>query len=117
MRDQSKKPLHDFLVEEIAFTGEQDGPAEQRLKHVLSGAFRGGGVVRKAYLARASIDGIATVALALCADRESEDLVRQASAVFAALFNTLQHLDVVFLDAAQEIEVSRVCRAFFERAA
>ena len=117
MLDQCGKPQHEFLVEEIAFTGEQDGPAEQRLKHVLCGAFRGGGVVRKAYLARASIDGIATVALALCADRESEELVRQASAVFAAIFNTRQHLDIVFLDAAQEAEVSRVCRAFYERAA
>ena len=112
MHDPSDKP-HEFISEQVVFTGEQDGEAERRLKQALAESFRGS-AVRRAYLARARIDGIATVALALNADSESEAVVRQASAVFASIFNAQAHLDVVFVDAAQESDLRRVCRAFYE---
>jgi SseB protein C-terminal domain len=103
-------------AQDIAFIGEQDGPVEQQLKEQLARLFdRHAGVVQ-AYLARATIDGQGTVVLAVHAEGIDEsDLAHQAGIVFAAIFNARAHLDVLFLDAARQAQVSRVCRAFYER--
>src|SRR5207244_3075683 len=103
-------------AQDIVFTGEQDGPAEQQLKQQLAQLFDHHPGVTHAFLARATIDGQPTVALALRADgADEESLAGQVGAVFASIFNARAHLDVLFLDPARQAQVSRVCAAFYER--
>ena len=44
---------------------------------------------------------------------EDQTLVENAGSIFASMFGTNEHLDIVFLDERQEIELLKVCRAFF----
>jgi hypothetical protein len=104
-------------VENIVFLGEQDGPAEQRLKERLEALFEQNAGVSGAYLARALVDGEATVVLGLQASGVDEsELARKIGAVFASIFNARAHLDVVLLSDAQVAAAGRLCRAFYERA-
>jgi len=101
-------------AENIVFVGEQDGPAESQLKAQLELLFAKHAGVARAYLTRATIDGQPTVVLALRAERVDESaLAGQVGAVFATIFNARAHLDVLFLDAARQAQVSRVCPAFY----
>jgi hypothetical protein len=40
-------------------------------------------------------------------------LVRDIGEVFAAIFGAHEHLDILFLDDAQEASLSAVCQPFF----
>ncbi len=103
-------------AQDIAFIGEQDGPVEQQLKEQLAALFVHHPPVVQAFLARATIDGQATVVLALRAEGADEaSLAREVGAVFASIFNARQHLDVLFLSDARLAEVRRVCGAFYDR--
>ncbi len=111
--------IDEFPTSDITFVGEQDGPAERRLKEALAVLFGLDASVRRAYLARVRNDGSTSGAmLALLTDDEedSEKLVAQAGRTFAALFNARASFDVVFLDGRKDIEIRKVCPPFFERA-
>jgi hypothetical protein len=115
MADKSGRTPDELYVQQIAFLGEQDGAAEQELKEELARVFQQDGTVSKAYLARAVIDGNATVILGVQAQGADESrLAAQVGSAFASIFNARQHLDVIFLSDEQHAEVSRVCRAFFD---
>ena len=114
---EAARSLAELEVHDIVFSGEQDGPAEQRLKEHLAQLFDRHPGITKAFLARATIEGQATVVLALWADGVDESgLAREVGVVFASIFNARQHLDIVFLSHAQLAEASRVCRVFYDRA-
>jgi hypothetical protein len=107
-----------FDAPEITFLGEQNGPAEHRLKQALATMMRSDATVVRAYLVRVLYDGTeANVLLAMLTDTddESEQLVKQASAAFASIFNAQAHLDMVFLTDERDAELRRVCPPFYQR--
>jgi hypothetical protein len=112
--------IDEFATPDITFLGEQDGPAERRLKEALAVVLGLDGSVTRAYLARVRYDGRSSgVMLALLTDdqQDSEKLVAQAGRTFAALFNTKASLDIVFLSNAKDAEIRKVCRPFLDRPA
>ena len=107
-----------FTTPEITVLGEQDGPAERRLKEALGVVFGLDRSVIRAYLAHVLHDGKNSgVMLALLTDEaeDSEKLVAQAGRTFAALLNTREDLDIIFLSAEKDAEISQVCRPFYAR--
>lgn len=101
-----------FVTPDITFLGEQDGPAERRLKEALSVLLRLDQTVIKAYLARVLYDGKTVgVMLGLLTDdeKDNEKLIEQVGKAFAALFNTSAHLDIVFLSEAKDAEIRKTC--------
>jgi hypothetical protein len=112
--------IDEFATPDITFLGEQDGPAERRLKEALAVVLGLDGSVTRAYLARVRHDGNTSgVMLALLTDDEQDSakLVAQAGKIFAALFNTKAHLDIIFLSDAKDADIRKVCRPFFDRPA
>ncbi|THD51038.1 MAG: hypothetical protein E8A46_16715 [Bradyrhizobium sp.] len=110
--------LHQFSVPDITFLGEQDGPAEQRLKEALAVLLRLDATVTRAYLARVIYDGSTSgVMLGLLTDDEEESpkLAEQLGKAFAVLFNTEDHLDIVFLSGELDAEISDACPPFYDR--
>ena len=112
--------LHQFTTPEVTFLGEQDGPAEQRLKEALSVLLGLGATVTRAYLARVRYDDRTSgVMLGLLTDdeRNSEKVAVQRGRTFDALFNTKSHLDIMFLDDERDAEIRKACAPFFDRTA
>jgi len=112
-----KKP-EEIRVPEIRFVGEQDGPAERHLKGKLSELFRHSNNVQRAFLARVALRGTGNLDVVLALRFENgpdKDMVNKVGAVFASLFNTDEHLDIVFLTKQQESELIVVCQPFFEK--
>ena len=110
--------IHSLSTEDITFLGEQDGPAERRLKEALAVLLRLDATVTRAYLARVIYDGRTSgVMLGLLAGDEGESpkLAEQLGKAFAALFNTEDHLDIVFLSDELDAEISHACPPFFVR--
>jgi hypothetical protein len=110
--------LHQFSVPEITFLGEQDGPAERRLKEAFAVLLHLDATVTRAYLARVIYDGRTSgVMLGLLTDDEEESpkLAAQLGKAFAALFNTRDHLDIVFLSGELDAEISHACPPFYDR--
>ncbi|HLX17750.1 MAG TPA: enhanced serine sensitivity protein SseB C-terminal domain-containing protein [Bradyrhizobium sp.] len=110
--------LDQFPAPEITFLGEQDGPAERRLKEALGVLLGLDPTVTRAYLARVLYDGkTGGVMLALLTDddKDNEKLVEQVGKTFAALLNTTAHLDIVFLDEARDAEIRKTCPPFYNR--
>ena len=110
--------LHQFTTPEVTFLGEQDGPAEQRLKEALSVLLGLGATVTRAYLARVRYDDKTSgVMLGLLTDdeRNSEKVAVQMGRTFEALFNTKTHLDIMFLDDERDSEIRKACAPFYDR--
>lgn len=108
--------LHQFPASDITFTGEQDGAHEQRLKEAISVLLDLNATVARAYLVRASYNGINSgVMLGLVTHdkKESGKLALQMDRVFGALFNTDAHLDVVFLDDEGDAKIRKSCQPFY----
>lgn len=101
---------------DLRFVGEQDGPAERRLKEGLRQMFDSKGNVQVAYLSIAEYgDKTRNVVLCLRSRREDEaDLVGEVGRIFASIFNSQVHLDVYFIEGARESEIRAVCRPFYE---
>jgi hypothetical protein len=98
------------------FLGEQDGPVERDLKARWLPILSATPQVRRAFLVRASYDGQSTqnVVLALSYSGEPDSSLMEALRVpFAAVFNREAHLDMVFVSAAQEAQIERVCPPFY----
>ena len=112
--------IHSLSTEDITFLGEQDGPAERRLKEALSVLLGLGATVTRAYLARVRYDDKTSgVMLGLLTDdeRNSEKVAGQMGRTFEALFNTKTHLDIMFLDDERDAEIRKACAPFFDRTA
>lgn len=99
----------------VKFIGEQDGPVERELKQRLFVLFGHDRRVGAAYLARVTYSDATPVLVALCLRTEPEherELAENAAQIFSSMFGRHEHLDILFLDARQEAELSRVCAAF-----
>lgn len=114
-----RKKSGQLRVREIRFVGEQDGPPERILKEKFIEFFRRDGSISRAFLARVDFgEGTnAGVALALRSEFGPDKLmVEQVTAIFGHVFNTGEHLDIIFLTTDQEAQVASACPAFFQRA-
>jgi hypothetical protein len=100
----------------MRFLDEQDGPHERILKDRLVEAFRDEPQVKRAYLVRTDHgDGSGLhVVLGLRADGiDDKRLADHLAVIFHALFPASEHLDLVFVDAAHEARLRKVCKPFF----
>jgi hypothetical protein len=110
--------IHSLSHSDIIFLGEQDGPAEQRLKEALAVVLGLGANVTRAYLARVVYDDKTSgVMLGLLTDddKDSEKLAGQIGKTFAALFKTSADLDIVFLSDERDAEIRKACPPFYDR--
>jgi hypothetical protein len=70
--------------------------------------------VARATLARVRVEGELGVALCVRSINGADPaLVRDIGEIFAAIFGSHEHLDIVFLNDAQEESLSVVCQPFF----
>ncbi len=105
-----------FWAPEISFLGDQDGPSERELKSALSDLFKStDDGVQIAYLARVVYEKQkGSIALCLKADPDIQDqLVNHVAKIFAVMFNTNEHLDIVFLTEQMQLQIAAACRPFF----
>jgi hypothetical protein len=100
----------------IRFVGEQEGAVERELKDRLAKLFEVNKHVLRAYLANVDYQDVTPIGVALCLHSttgEDLDLVQQIRTIFAAMFNSDQHLDVLFLSQMQEERLKEVCSPFY----
>jgi hypothetical protein len=111
---KSKKQPQEIEARHIQFVGEQDGSAEQLLKHRLCQLFKKDRRVLAAYLVRVSLNRRMGVALCLkTASGEDQGLIEEVYAIFRSIFRPDVYLDIVFTNPTQESELVQVCKAFF----
>jgi len=109
------KPIERRRERRIEFLGEQDGVPERELKALLVTELRRFPSVQGAYLARIGFAPDAAPSVALClvpSSRDDREIVQAVNRVFASLFSSGQHLDVVFIDEQEEADLRRVCPSF-----
>jgi hypothetical protein len=100
---------------EITFLGEQDGPAELRLKEALGVLLRLNRGVTRAYLLRDGKTGGVTLGILTDDEKENQKLVEQMDKALAALFSTTAHLDIVFLSQTSDAEIRKALAPFYNR--
>lgn len=94
---------------------EQDGPPERTLKGALVTRVLEGSAVDRAYLAQVADDNAPSYEVALCLrGAEDRDIVEQVGAVFSEQFGSQVRLDITFISVAEEAELGRVCKPFYE---
>ncbi|MDQ3005189.1 MAG: enhanced serine sensitivity protein SseB C-terminal domain-containing protein [Chloroflexota bacterium] len=102
---------------DILFLGEQDGPPEQQLKARWQSILATFPDVLRAYLAIASFGQSENYQVVLCIWSKTGDnplLVNALTQPFHEMFNAATPLDIMFLNAATEADLKKVCRAFYE---
>src|SRR6185312_12074282 len=93
---------------------EQDGASERVLKQRLTALFKTRFEVERAYLTAVSYGSDRAVALLIkCTTGDSPELVGHIGRLFGTIFDTKEHLDVVFVSADQEMSVQTLCAPFF----
>ncbi len=101
---------------DLTFLGEQDGPIEREFKAALSLAYKELPQVRSAYLAKVAPTSETDPAVLLCikaGEREDSTVLEHSVAIFQGMFSVEVPLDILFLDAATELRVRRVCSPFY----
>ena len=102
---------------DIQFLGEQDGPIEQEIKTRWQPILVRFPDVLRAYLAIASFDQLRTHQVVLCirSNRGKDShLIDALAQPFREMFSVRTPLDIMFINAARETEVKKVCKAFYE---
>jgi hypothetical protein len=103
----------------IEFLGEQSGSVEDTLKRDLMLEFATRPDIRRAYLAKVGFQPQTEPSAALCivsARPDDKSLVLRVGEIFRRRFAKDAVLDVIFLTAEQEADVSRVCPPFYTTA-
>jgi hypothetical protein len=101
-------------VSSVRFVREQDGKPERLLKCRLKESFKLNSDVQRAYLVQIVSGGQPSVALCLKTGHgPDQNLVREIGAAFAAIFVRQEHLDIMFLNEAQEPALTSVCAPFY----
>ena len=111
-----RRKTDEMQVPQVIFLAEQDGPTERELKEQLVQFFVSSSAMKSAYLARISYDRSSAPVVALCLRAEAAQnhfVTEDVGSIFSSMFATAEHLDIVFLDELQEIELLKVCRPFF----
>jgi hypothetical protein len=117
LRRRRDEPLELGFGAAIEFIGRQQGVDGSRLTRALTVLFADWPVVERAYLARVRYGEQHPVDVALClVGGESEGLHAAIARAFWAMFETGQHLDVIFVTPGEEQRLAAVCEPFFARA-
>lgn len=102
----------------MKFISEQDGEPELRFKNEVASFLRQLEEPVSAYLCRVSYpqdDGVDLYHVALCLSTNTdikEEMVKGASKIFHTMLGAREHLDIMFVDEAKEIELKKVCNYF-----
>jgi hypothetical protein len=109
-------PYDTFATPPLDFSPLIGDDTEQKLKATLVPLLRKHGDVKRAYLARAHYDGkTGGLVLGLVTPGEdSETLVAEIGKLFASMFDSSQHLDVIFL-SDEQLTAIKVAAAFYLR--
>jgi hypothetical protein len=102
-------------VPQFRFVGEQDGPPERELKQRLVEFFKRDQSVKAAYLARVAFDE-SRIGVALCLRTQfgaDPGMAEKIGRIFASMFGSQQHLDIIFPTVEQEGSLAKVCVPFF----
>lgn len=73
--------------------------------------------ITKAYLAAVVYGTVNTFTVALCLrafPSPDRALVKSINTVFASIFSSAEHLDILFIDHEQEVRLMEICRPFYE---
>ncbi len=112
--DPASQRPQEVRVPSVRFMGEQDGPPERLLKGRLVEFFRQRCDVRRAYLAQIDAGGRPGVVLCVSSifgpDRA---LAEKIGVIFAAVFDSREHLDIMFPNEEQEAALMKVCAPFW----
>jgi hypothetical protein len=106
-----------MTVQGVYFLGEQDGPSEQELKNKLGILFGQLRLVNIAYLAVVRYGEAVSPNVALCVrgqPGQNRMFAERVGRVFAAIFGSHEHLDVIWLTPDQETSLAKVCRHFYK---
>jgi len=104
---------------DIRFLGEQDGQIEKEIKARWQSILATFPDILHAYLAIASFGQSQNYQVVLCIMSKTGEnplLVDALAQPFREMFNAATPLDIMFLNAATEADVKKVCRAFYEAA-
>lgn len=105
-------------LQKIRFICEQDGIPERELKTQLRRLFMGDKRIVRAYLVRiafgSSDEYLVALCLRVCSGNKSKR-VKKISTVFAKMFGTRQHLEIMFLNDETERDVAGVSSPFYVR--
>jgi hypothetical protein len=114
MSNPPPKEPRAIRVPGVRFLREQDGKPERVLKDRLVESFKQREEIQRAYLAQISSGDQAGVALCI-RTRHGPDpsIVREAGVIFAGIFVKQEHLDILFLNEAQESALKSVCTPFY----
>jgi|HubBroStandDraft_3_1064219.scaffolds.fasta_scaffold175947_2 hypothetical protein len=104
-------------IQQIYFLGEQDGSPERELKEQLAALFGRAQWVRTAYLARVTYEKMGRVNVALCVrgqPGQGRVFAERVGSIFASIFGSHEHLDIIWLVPEQEAALMQVCQPFFQ---
>jgi len=105
-----------LTVPSIRIVGEQDGPAEQKIKTQFSEFLAGTGFQCRAYLVRAKYGSSDELNVALLVRLQSGDsrfVNSGLGRLFHSVFRPDQHLDIMFLSESEEENVKTLVKPFF----
>lgn len=104
----------------VDFIGPQQGAVETRLTESLTELFRTTHrEVTRAYLARVCYRSTGSVVVALCIRSTAKNngaVVANVGQRFAGLFSLACHMDIIFINAAQDEDLASVCAPFYQAA-
>jgi len=110
-----KKPSEVVHIQNVCFIGEQKGVPEDVLKKALINFFVRDKSVLKAFLAIVAEEGKPSITLCLRTQfGPDKGMVEKIGTVFASVFNSQEHLDIIFLNDQQEKDLVKVCQPFFK---
>lgn len=112
----SRKPSEEVRVCQINFVVEQDGTPERELKSKLVAFFNRAAWVRVAYLARVTYEDGGPMHVALCVrgqPGQNRVFGQRVGEIFASVFGSHEHIDVIWITPDQETVLVKVCRPFY----
>jgi hypothetical protein len=115
-RNPRRKAATEIITARVKFLGEQDGPVERTIKAQWLPILSADSNIRRAFLVRAAYERAddVHVLLALCSNVGPDPgLIEALRVPYAAIFHRDCPLDTVFVSAAQEAHIERVCPPFY----
>jgi hypothetical protein len=108
--------LEEFRAAPPRFVCEQDGPPEREFKKGLVAFLERAPFVNRAYLARVTYGTSSELHVALCVKGQPGQnrlFAERAGSIFASIFGSHEHVDIIWLMPDQEVALAKVCRPFF----
>ena len=112
----NQRPSEDVRVSKVYFVAEQDGTPERELKNKLVMLFNRAAWVNVAYLARVTYENAGPMHVALCVrgqPGQNRVFGQRVGEIFASVFKSHEHIDVIWIAPEQEILLAKVCRPFY----